>query len=326
MGDVSETKIDVSVLMSVYNETIEQLDKAVQSILNQTFDAFEFIIVMDNPDRMDLEQYLSKIVMIDNRVAVVKNEKNIGLARSLNIAAQFSVGKYLARMDADDISERKRLEKQYECIELGQYDLVCSSCCYIDDDENVIGHKRKMSDDDLTRHLIYYCTITHPTVMMSRDAFDKVGGYRNFPCSQDYDLWLRFFESGSKMHLIDEELVQYRLRENSIGQSNWVKQMVTAWYIQNLHKERIRYRCDSFSQKSYKEFLELNGVFNDEYMKKIQKNATLKRKVDVWAGNSSKKLYRIFFILILTVKNGFYRKYYTKMIGNKVKIKLGIYK
>ena len=94
----------ISVIMSVYNERLEWLQAAVNSILNQTYSDFEYIIIIDNPDlNEDAVSFLKEIARADSRVHLHFNEKNMGLMKSLNVGIQISKGNYIARMDADDV-------------------------------------------------------------------------------------------------------------------------------------------------------------------------------------------------------------------------------
>ena len=106
----------VSVIMSVYNEPEYMLSEAVNSILKQTFRDFEFIIVNDNPKTSMLNS-IKKACGNDDRVRILNNEENLGLARSLNKGIEVAVGKYMARMDADDISREDRLAVEVEYLE-----------------------------------------------------------------------------------------------------------------------------------------------------------------------------------------------------------------
>ena len=99
----------VSVIMSVYNTDLKLLDKAVRSILDQTYDILEFIIIDDECDE-DCRRYINEIR--DSRVVIIKNNRNIGLAASLNKGIELAKGKYIARMDADDYSFPERLYEQ----------------------------------------------------------------------------------------------------------------------------------------------------------------------------------------------------------------------
>ncbi len=95
---------EISVLMSVYNETIDELSKSVESILRQTRPDFEFIIVIDHPNRKELIDYLQESAKQDDRIIVIQNTENIGLAACRNKALVQAKGRLIARMDADDIS------------------------------------------------------------------------------------------------------------------------------------------------------------------------------------------------------------------------------
>ena len=103
----------ISVVMSVYNEKIEWIKDSVKSILGQSYTNIEFIIVIDNPglDR-EVKEYLENTAKTDGRVVLLQNKENVGLAKSLNRGIAAANGAYIARMDADDISEKNRLDLQ----------------------------------------------------------------------------------------------------------------------------------------------------------------------------------------------------------------------
>ena len=102
-----------SVLMSTYNETTKELDESINSILQQTYSNFEFLIINDNPNNYELEKTLKSYK--DSRIKIIHNEENLGLVKSLNNGLKYCNGQYVARMDADDISCPSRIqdEKQY---------------------------------------------------------------------------------------------------------------------------------------------------------------------------------------------------------------------
>ena len=106
----------ISVIMSTYKEIINHLDKAIDSILNQTIQEIEFIIIVDDPTNNTLIDYIQKKAREDSRIHYFVNDKNLGLAKSLNKAIQLSSGEYIARMDADDISYLDRLESELKLL------------------------------------------------------------------------------------------------------------------------------------------------------------------------------------------------------------------
>ena len=104
----------VSVLMCVYDTPVRYLKEATESILNQTYDNLEFIIVDDGSGLKETGDYLEAVSKADNRIKLIHNNNNIGLTKSLNIGLHFCKGNYIARMDADDISISERIEKQVQ--------------------------------------------------------------------------------------------------------------------------------------------------------------------------------------------------------------------
>lgn len=306
----------ISVLMSIFNETIDDINKAINSILNQTYSDFEFIIIVDNPKRSDLKE---KLCLLDSRIKVLVNEYNIGLAQSMNRAASIAKGKYLARMDADDISLCSRFDKQYRMLIENDYSLVCTGYVMIDEFDNPIGvESEDISDSDLVRLLPFDNTIHHPTVMMKKTLFDKVGGYRNFPCSQDYDLWLRMILVDNNFHYIPDRLFQYRIREGSISQKNKVKQITTWWYIQSLYKQRKKGGTDSYSETNYLKYLKKNNVFDEKYCKDEINARKIKSQVDMLKKEKNFKVKRFALICKILCISSFYRKYYFRVFKYKI--------
>ncbi len=99
-----------SVLMSIYNESLEQIKESVLSILSQDYDDFELIIVLDKPERTDVKALLDEFN--DTRIVFLINEKNIGLALSMNIAASRATSNFFIRMDADDVCLQGRCRRE----------------------------------------------------------------------------------------------------------------------------------------------------------------------------------------------------------------------
>ena len=108
---------EISVVMCVFQEPVEWLRASIDSVLHQTFCDFELIIVVDDPEGNESFALLNDYAAHDSRIVLHRNERNLGIALSLNIGMKLARGKYLARMDADDISDKHRLERQYEFME-----------------------------------------------------------------------------------------------------------------------------------------------------------------------------------------------------------------
>ena len=309
----------ISVLMSVYNETKKQISESIESILKQSFSDFEFIIINDNPKRDELASILSYYKHLDSRIVVLRNEENIGLAMSLNKAAQFARTDIFARMDADDISEPIRFELQYKAITEGSFDLVFSNYSIIDEESKQIVFEDNVtcySPDEIRKLLPYNSIIHHPTVMMTRDIFYRVGGYRNFPCAQDHDLWLRIWESNGRFLMLNEKLLKYRMRPNSISGSNKYKQYLTINYIQELFIQRIKYGVDNYSLENYNSYIIKNEVDNIKKINELYKytNKLIKAKNLKHQGHHIRST---ILRIIVFLSSSIFRKSYIKKIRNK---------
>lgn len=298
----------ISVLMSIYNENDREIFESINSILNQTVRDFELIIVVDNPDITMLGEHLKEIGITDNRIRIIYNHFNIGLAESMNKALAASKGMYIARMDADDIALPSRFQEEVTVLD-DSYDLVCTDYMLIDEKSEIIERPTvSYSMETLEKDLKYGNIIHHPTVMMRREILEKVDGYRNFPCAQDYDLWLRILEEGGRFAIINKPLLKYRLRGNSITESKSFKQVATIWYIQKLCKERKKLGKDSFSQTNYNKYLENLHLDDISYVKKCEIAKEYKKHIDEI--KTVNRIKAMCMIIQLAAVNPFYRRLY----------------
>lgn len=266
---------ELSVLMSVYNETPEEMEAAVRSVLTQSFPDFELILVNDRPDDPDQQARLERYAQEDARVRLLVNERNIGLAQSLNAGAKRAVAPYLVRMDADDISMPDRFEKQYEAIFDLNADLLCTRYQVIDESGAVGGPPSPFYTGRQIESLLpYQNVIHHPTVMMKRSAFDAAGGYRPYPCAQDYDLWLRMRSGGCAMRMLDEALLFYRMRRSSVSLSRKLLQLSTLDYIRSNYR-RAGGLMPEFDETDYLAHVKLAGVGNPDAERRFGEAKTM---------------------------------------------------
>lgn len=208
----------VSVVMSVYNEPLNFVKKAIDSILLQTYTDFEYIIVCDNPKNIEMLQFLKSVQEKDNRIKIFENEVNIGLTKSLNKAIAHAKGVYIARMDADDISEKNRFEEQVKFLD-GHPDVgVCGSQLnYIDENDKIIGQNLLPSDKkDFPYMVIPF--FAHPAVMMRKSSLQKLSmPYdEHFKYAQDFSLWNRL-DDICDFYNLPMILFNYRKTSNQIG-------------------------------------------------------------------------------------------------------------
>ena len=202
----------VSVVMGAYNAD-SYIKAAVDSILGQSFTDFEFIIINDgSTDKTGkiLANYK------DKRIRVISQD-NQGLVASLNTGIKMASGKYIARQDADDISEPTRLEKQIDLLQSSNKLVVAGSSIKVMDMGGKIMHEHRvlLNNPELKQELLIRSPFAHGSVIMQKDAVTKAGGYlkSEWP-AEDYGLWLRMAEFGNFANL-DEPLYIYR--ENVAG-------------------------------------------------------------------------------------------------------------
>jgi len=206
----------ISVIMSVYNAEAYLRD-AIESILNQTFRDFEFIIIdncsIDGSGKI-IEDYSKK----DKRIAVIKNEKNLGIPETRTKGTKYAKGKYIAVADADDISVSTRFQKQYDYLEKHNDCGVVGGFIELFDSDTakVIGVRKYYEDDaNLRKRLFLYSPVAQPVCMIRRDVFDNVGYYNpKYAVAEDLDLWFRM---GTKYKFanIQEVLLRYRVHNKS---------------------------------------------------------------------------------------------------------------
>ena len=185
--------VETSVIMATYKESIECLKQSIESIINQTYNDFEFIIILDNPDNKEHIAFINDYVCKDERIKFYINDKNMGLTNTLNRGLKLAEGKYICRMDADDISELYRMEHQKKYLEENDFDLIGGISQMIDEDGNTIYSIKKVPTDfkKIKKCIKYNQVISHPTWFGKKEVFDKLNGYRNMPLCEDYDFTLR---------------------------------------------------------------------------------------------------------------------------------------
>lgn len=208
---INETPL-ISVLMPVYNCEL-YVKEAIESILNQTHSNFEFLII----DDASTDQTLSIIkTFIDPRIMLIEKPVNTGLTNSLNLGLKLAKGKYIARMDGDDISLPHRFAKQITFLDNNTDYVLCGSILKIlntNRDYNLPENHKAIKLAMLER-----CPIAHPTVMMRKSILDRYSFFYN-PSkepAEDYDFWIRLITKG-KFYNIQEVLLYYRLHNFQIS-------------------------------------------------------------------------------------------------------------
>jgi glycosyltransferase involved in cell wall biosynthesis len=222
-----QTKPKVSVLMAVYNNAA-YLREAVDSILVQDFPDFELVIVDDGSTD---ESALILASFPDKRITILRNEANVGLTRSLNRGLAVCRGKYIARMDADDIAFPQRLGKQYGYLESNP-DVVLLGSSMVAIGADTRFYPAILGDARIRATMLFENPFYHPTVMI-RHAALQAGAIRyneQRVNAQDYELWFRLAQEG-RVENLPEPLLHYRMHA---GQTNKASQLQHANAVRRL--------------------------------------------------------------------------------------------
>ena len=216
----------ISVIMPVYN-CEKYIAMSIESILNQTINDFELLII----DDASTDQTLAIITSYeDTRIKIISKPVNSGYTESLNIGLKIAKGKYIARMDGDDISFTRRFEKQLSFLESNPEVLVCGTLCEIIGRDYIVSLPE--NHESIKVALLHANCIIHPSVMMRNAPFkDFLISYdKSKEPAEDYDLWVRLINKG-KLHNLQEVLIGYRVHANQVSKIHHEKQRYIAQQI-----------------------------------------------------------------------------------------------
>ncbi len=254
----------VSVIMPIHNAE-KYLDQAVSSIVNQTYKKLEIICIENGSKDKSLSK-LKHYSKIYKNFVIIKLKK-ASLSNALNKGILRSKGEYIARMDADDISHPKRIEKQVKYLKKKKSISIVGSNINLIDAEGKFIKKiyYPQKFNKLKKKLEVDSYLAHPSVMMRKKIFKILKGYRfQFCPAEDYDLWLRalhFF----KIENMREFLVNYRQHSNKMGSLMEFQTVLGATYARELYLRRLKL-------KTKKDKLILNRLVNMEDLIKIGVN------------------------------------------------------
>lgn len=255
----------VSVIMSVYMEPIEYITKSIESIIYQTYNDLEIIIILDNPCYKEAELIIRTYSQQDDRISFIVNERNQGLTQCLNKALSLAKGDYVARMDADDISDKTRISEEIEYLKQNRLDFVGCQVRRINSMGKVVEKCTNISYPAgcIRKTLIYDNCIAHPTWLLKRSVYESLNGYRDIPACEDYDFLLRAAKKGFSIGIVDRTLFSYRINENGISGKNRFRQFITCIYLRR-HINNI----ESISVNDVECYL--NSVYSEKRAKKYE--------------------------------------------------------
>lgn len=205
----------ISVVMATFNEPSDMIKKSIGSILNQTYINLE-LLIFDDSTNVDTKAAIDEFAS-DSRIAVNRFSEKKRFVPSLNMGLEQARGKYIVRMDGDDISLPDRLEKEVEYLETHpQISVVGGQIDIIDEKGETISHRAYPTGG--LKLWLFSCLrnpLAHPTIVMRRELIDK--GYRyneKLEMSEDLDLWLRLMNDGYKIANLNDTILKYRIQAN----------------------------------------------------------------------------------------------------------------
>ena len=220
----------ISVVMPTYNTSVPILKEAVESILNQNYQDFEFLII-DDGSVGETEKYLNSLT--DSRVRIIRNNYNIGITKSLNIGFQEAKGKYIARMDSDDISMPDRFEKQLEFMETHLDVIMCGT--NVTFEKGNVSLYKPLNDMEMYRIRLLFTNPGpfHSTAFFRHEELlrQNIKDDEQLTYAQDYDMWVQISQNGT-IYTLPETLLYYRRHQNQISKAHWKEQCRCAKIIQ----------------------------------------------------------------------------------------------
>jgi glycosyltransferase involved in cell wall biosynthesis len=303
MDKTLKEQLNVSVVMPVYN-CEDYIKEAVNSILNQTFTDFELIIIDDCSSDRSLEYIES---FNDERIRLYRNSINQGISKTLNFAIQKSKGRYIARMDADDISLPTRLEEQFNFLKSNQDYILCGASF------KIIGKQEEVffpeNHEAIKLGLLNRNCILHPSVMLKKSVLLELETIynSNMEPAEDYDLWVRLINKG-KYYNLNKILVHYRIHEQQITKKNEVKRIDKAFDVKFKLLQNLNCNLSEEEKKLLMYFLKKPKNIN---FKEIKGFTQLKNKM-LLANSNSFFEENMFAVYLNSLEAKQFRSYFLK--------------
>ncbi len=287
----------ISVLMPAYNAA-KYIEEAINSVLNQTFIDFEFLIIDDGStdNTADIIKEYS-----DSRIKLVQNEENKGLIFTLNKGLDLAQGKYIARMDADDISKPQRLQKQFDFLEANpNVDILGTAFNFLD---TIYEIHHPEYNEDIRIKLLDDNAFAHPTVMMRTESLRKNDLYykSEYKHVEDYQFWTQAAMHKFGLANLDEVLLLYRQHELQVTSANYEEQQYSKNTIRFEYLKH--YFGNRLSDNELMNVLDSDGIDLVSYTILLNKLGKLNKQ-----------------------ENIFYDKYFDKYLDNLIYRKVAINK
>lgn len=298
--DSNMEKIEVSVLMPIYN-TAFYLREAIDSVLNQTFNNFELILLNDCSTDASAEIIDS---YVDKRIVVYHAKQNLGVANIMNVGISIARGKYIARMDSDDISLPNRLQYQVDYLDVHPEVDVCScSMQQFGKSNRLMCYDNQI--EDVKFNAMFFCPILNASTMCRRKVFFDICFEQRFVPAEDYHFWVKVICAGFNVVNLPIVLYKYRIFSEQ-ATSNKRKVEIASTMVRD---EYIQMMFPSISQQEQKLLLGIPSC-NDMNV--------LKESLDIWEKWNDKTLFITPEFLKKKLKHYYQARLYNEMKENGI--------
>ena len=206
----------VSVIIPYFNKR-EYIEETIQSVLGQSYENLEIILIYDDENQRDLS-FIKKIQQFDKRINLFINQKSLGAGESRNFGIEKAKGEYVAFLDADDIWKKSKLKKQIDFM-ISQRALISHTSYEVINESGKVLNVRKAKDYDNYNSLLYSCDIGLSTVIVKKELLKDDIVFPNLRTKEDFVLWLKILKNNVKIYSLDENLSIWRKLDNSLSSS-----------------------------------------------------------------------------------------------------------
>jgi glycosyltransferase involved in cell wall biosynthesis len=230
----------VSIILPCYNAE-DYIFDALNSIVQQIYTNLEIILIDDGSSDSSISK-ISKILSSDSRIKLITNDSNLGLIKTLNKGIKLATGQFIARMDADDVSDLARIEKQLNHFYKNPYiDVLGSAACAIDLHGNKLNYQNPIYCESNTLALSSYFIqpFFHGSVMIRTNVLKKNLYSKKFKHSEDFELWLRLNTLSNKLCNLNEVLYYYRINPEGVSTNNEEEQKKSHNNASQKHLEKL---------------------------------------------------------------------------------------
>lgn len=257
----------VTILMPVYNAELF-LKRAMDSILNQTYKNIEFLIINDGSTDNSLAIIKS---YLDTRIVLLENTKNFGLIYSLNIGMEKATGKYIARMDADDISHKDRIQKQCDYMEANTYVGILGTFIQKENKFKLYAQPN-LNSNELKTRLIFTNIFNHPTIMF-RNSFvkeKKISYNQEFKHAEDYNLWLGIINE-TEFAILPEYLLFYENHPDQISVAFDKEQKAALSKTHHQFFSSINLNANAEELEIHRRLFYQDYIFTETFLEEVEK-------------------------------------------------------